>query len=229
MKKDKFLIEDFSIAQINTLESTKFRVQTKKPHALILGLSDARHEMSGLPNVVYEVKNVSSMFETNTILLNKDYTRANVRRVLDDERITHLHIATHGVFDTDPDESFLSAYDEPILLPKLKALLDTKGDDSKDGYDLITLSACQSSLGNEKALLGLAGVGLQAGASTVVATLWYVDDEATAKMINTFYKSLENKESRGRSLQLAQKNLINTKRYWHPTYWSPFIMIGDWR
>jgi len=229
MKTDRYLIEDFAVSQINTLESTKFKLQDSDPHVLILGLSEARHEMSALPNVVYEVKNVSSMFNESSILLNKDYTRKNVRKVLDEEKISHLHIATHGVFDTDPEESFLSAYDEPILLPKLKSLLDTKGDDSKDGYDLITLSACQSSLGNEKALLGLAGVGLQAGASTVVATLWYVDDESTKEMINTFYKSLKNKNGRARSLQLAQKNLINTKRYWHPTYWAPFIMIGDWR
>lgn len=229
MKTDKFLIEEFSITQINTLESTRFKIQEKEPHALILGLSDARHEMSALPNVVYEVKNVSSMFKKNTILINEGYTRKNVQKVLNREKITHLHVATHGVFDSDPDDSFLSAFDEPIMLPKLKTLLDTKGDDSKNGYDLITLSACQSSLGNEKALLGLAGVGLQAGASTVLATLWYVDDEATKEIIDTFYNSLKKKNSRGKSLQLAQKSLIQTKRYWHPAYWSPFIMIGDWR
>ncbi len=228
MKNNKFLIEDFSIAQINTLETTQFKKQDNNPFALVLGLSDARHGMSALPNVVNEVKNVSSMFDKTTILLNTDYTANKVKDVLKKERITHLHIATHGVFDFDPQESFLSAYDKPIKLENLKALLDTNYNKS-DGYDLITLSACQSSIGNEKALLGLAGVGLQSGASTVLATLWYVDDEATKEIINTFYVSLKNKRSRAQSLQDAQNNLIKTKRYWHPAFWSPFIIIGDWR
>ena len=94
--------------------------------------------------------------------------------------------------------------------------------------DLLTLSACQTALGNERSALGLAGVAVKSGVKTAVATLWYVDDEATSLAVREMYKQLANPNvSKVKALQNAQKKLISQAKYWHPVYWAPFLLIGS--
>ncbi|OQW91680.1 MAG: hypothetical protein BWK78_03935, partial [Thiotrichaceae bacterium IS1] len=90
--------------------------------------------------------------------------------------------------------------------------------------------ACKTAVGNDKAALGLAGVALKAGARSAIATLWFVDDEATSIVISEFYQQLLHGGglSKAKSLQNAQKKLIVQDRYWHPGYWAPFLLIGNW-
>ena len=93
----------------------------------------------------------------------------------------------------------------------------------------MTLSACQTALGDERAALGLAGVAVKAGVKSVIATLWFVDDEATSLAIQEFYRQWRNsKISKIQALQNAQKMLISIRRYSHPAYWAPFLLIGNW-
>ena len=95
--------------------------------------------------------------------------------------------------------------------------------------DLLTLSACQTALGNERAALGLAGVAVKASVKTAIATLWYVDDEDTSLVVREMYKQLTNPDiSKVKALQNAQKELISQAKYWHPVYWAPFLLIGNW-
>jgi len=70
---------------------------------------------------------------------------------------------------------------------------------------------------------------VKAGVSSAVATLWYVDDEATSIAICDFYRKIKNTSlSKAQSLQAAQKMLISKKRFRHPVYWAPFLLIGSW-
>ncbi|KPA17079.1 hypothetical protein MHK_002682 [Candidatus Magnetomorum sp. HK-1] len=95
--------------------------------------------------------------------------------------------------------------------------------------EFLSLSACQTALGNERAAMGLAGVAVKAGVDSVLATLWYVDDEATSLSLRELYKHLsKTKLSIAQSLQSVQKKLISTSKYRHPVYYSPFLMIGNW-
>ena len=95
--------------------------------------------------------------------------------------------------------------------------------------DLLTLSACQTALGNERAALGLAGVAVKAGVRSAVATLWNVDDEATSLAIRELYRQLrKDGMSKAKALQNAQKMLLSQRKYWHPLYWAPFLLIGNW-
>jgi len=95
--------------------------------------------------------------------------------------------------------------------------------------DMLTLSACQTALGNERAALGLAGVAVKAGVKSAVATLWYVNDQATSLAIRELYRQLKKDNmTKAKALQNAQKKLLAMHRYWHPIYWAPFLLIGSW-
>jgi CHAT domain-containing protein len=94
------------------------------------------------------------------------------------------------------------------------------------------LSACNTAEGDERAILGLAGVAVRAGARSTLATLWGANDEATAKLMSTFYDTLAANSdiSKAKALRSAQLSLLETpnSQYNHPYYWAPFVLIGNW-
>jgi len=95
--------------------------------------------------------------------------------------------------------------------------------------ELLTLSACETASGDDRAALGLAGVALQAGARSAVATLWLVHDEAAAVLMEAFYRSLQTPGvSRARALQQAQRTLLQDPAYADPFFWAPFLLINNW-
>ena len=77
--------------------------------------------------------------------------------------------------------------------------------------------------------LGLAGVAIKAGARSALATLWFINDEASATLVSEFYRQLRNpKLSKAQALQLAQQRLLADRVYEHPAYWSPFLLLNNW-
>jgi CHAT domain-containing protein len=93
----------------------------------------------------------------------------------------------------------------------------------------LTLSACETAQGDERAALGLAGVAIQAGARSAVATLWRVADEAAARLMQAFYQQLRTPGvSRARALQQAQLALLHDPQYAEPFFWVPFLLINNW-
>jgi len=94
---------------------------------------------------------------------------------------------------------------------------------------LVTLSACETGMnavapGDE--LMGLARGFLSAGSSTVMMSLWTIDDEATAELMTRFYRELAVTKSPAAALRAAQTDLLKQKP--HPFFWSPFILVGRW-
>jgi len=96
--------------------------------------------------------------------------------------------------------------------------------------ELLTLSACQTAAGDDRAALGLAGVAVKAGARSVLATLWSVHDESAARLMGQFYSHLRNDPgiTKARALQLAQTALLRDPAFDHPCYWAPYLIIGNW-
>ncbi|NJO14948.1 MAG: CHAT domain-containing protein [Thioploca sp.] len=140
-----------------------------------------------------------------------------------------LHIASHGQFDSDPQKTFLLTYDGKLTINQLKQFIQLH-ERRNQSVELLTLSACQTAVGDEQAALGLAGIALKAGARSALATLWLIDDKATAILIREFYRQLhQQKQSKARSLQLAQQFLLQDSRYQHPALWAPFLLIGHWQ
>ena len=95
--------------------------------------------------------------------------------------------------------------------------------------ELLTLSACETAMGDDRAALGLAGIAVRAGARSALATLWTVNDQAAANLIGEFYRQLAQPGiSKAEALRRAQVSLLEERPYQHPGYWSPFLLISNW-
>jgi CHAT domain-containing protein len=99
--------------------------------------------------------------------------------------------------------------------------------------DLVVLSACQTGLGKEmrgEGLIGLTRGFLYAGAPRVMASLWQVDDAATAALMKSFYRGvLVQKLTPAAALRAAQIEMLKRKGWAAPYYWGAFVLQGEWR
>lgn len=95
--------------------------------------------------------------------------------------------------------------------------------------ELLTLSACETAAGDERAALGLAGVAVRSGARSALGTLWSVEDESGAELVVAFYAALGEPEvSKAEALRRAQLGLLGNPRFSHPAYGAPFLLISNW-
>ena len=98
--------------------------------------------------------------------------------------------------------------------------------------DLVTLSACESGLGKEmggEGLIGLTRAFQYAGARSVLASLWKVEDKATAELMRRFYGYLKAGKTKDEALRLAQIDLLRSAEFSRPRDWAAFELNGDWR
>jgi CHAT domain-containing protein len=100
------------------------------------------------------------------------------------------------------------------------------------GTKLVTLSACESGLGelsSSEGVYGLRRAFIIAGAESEVISLWSVSDLATAMLMTEFYKRLNAGDGRAAALRQAQLNLLKLNATKHPHYWAAFIPLGNWK
>ncbi len=225
----QFLVEKYALATVPAITLTKpERLEQKEEQILISGLSEAVQGFSPLPGVTDELHDIKEIMNGKVLLQNSDHTINNLYHELENNAYSIVHLATHGVFGGTPEETFLLTYDGKLTMNRLEQLLGLRKY-RNDKVELLVMSACQTALGDERAALGLAGVAVKAGVRSVIATLWFVDDEATSLAIRELYRQLKTPGiSRAKALQNAQKKLISQDRYWHPLYWAPFLLIGNW-
>jgi CHAT domain-containing protein len=230
MYGDKFLIEEFAVVVTPSLNLTEPRALPKDNIQVLLnGLSEGVQNFSPLPSVPDEIKTIRAIFPRNQVLMNQDFLVREVSDSLNAYPYNILHFATHGEFNRDPDKTFLLTYDSKLTLNRLESLLAQEQRENATSIELLTLSACQTAVGDDRAALGLAGVAIRAGARSALASLWFVNDESTSLLMQTFYKDLSKPGvSKAEALQKAQQQLIAHKKFKHPAYWSPFLLIGNW-
>ena len=137
-----------------------------------------------------------------------------------------IHIASHGFFGDSAQESFLLAFDNVIRIDDLQKLIADNGAQT-GAIDLLTLSACDTATGDDRAPLGFAGAAIKAKARSVVGTLWAVSDNAAQQFMEVFYSDLAQR-GKAEALAQAQRSLIQSPRFSHPYYWAPMLLIGDW-
>jgi CHAT domain-containing protein len=139
-----------------------------------------------------------------------------------------VHIAAHGYFAPDATQSFLLTTQGKLTIERLTQMVSRLRFRTQP-LELLTLSACETARGDEQAALGLAGVAIQAGARSALASLWPVADEATAVLMTEFYQHLQKPHaSRAWALQQAQVALLRDARYTNPFFWAPFLLINNW-
>lgn len=183
-----------------------------------------------------EAKNIANLIDKNKAVVRTDFA-ASVRNIetanLEDFKI--LHFATHGLLNSS----------RPELSGLVFSLYDEKGN-KQDGFlglndiynldlnsELVVLSACQTALGKDvrgEGLIGLSRGFLYAGSKRIMASLWKVDDAATAEFMKRFYAfHLQKGLSATESLRLTKIEMQKIPRYRSPYYWSAFTLLGDWK
>jgi CHAT domain-containing protein len=229
----QFLIQKYALATVPSLcLNQPSPTQPRSVNILLGGLSKSVQGFSALPCAEYELMTIQTLFDhAPQPLLNEKFTLAALQRSLTQSTYSAVHIASHGQFSANLDNTFILTYDDKLTLARLEQLLSLTTVQGKP-VELLTLSACETAVGNERAALGLAGVALRAGVKSAVASLWQVDDEATPAVIIEFYRQLQNPHlSKAKALQQAQIRLLtndNYIHYRHPYYWSAFLLIGNW-
>lgn len=200
----------------------------KPPHILLNGLSVSTQGYVALPSVAAEMQTIQALYpQSATVLMDEQFTEARFAEAVRDTPYDIIHIASHGQFDSNPDNTLLLTYDGRLTMNRLERLIRLS-DIRNEPVDLLTLSACQTAVGDDQAALGLAGVALKAGARSALATLWFIDDEASALLVSEFYRQLQQgKVSKAQALQQAQLHLLRHSRYEHPAFWAPFLLIGN--
>jgi CHAT domain-containing protein len=226
----QYLIEKYSIALTPGLQLLEPRaLLPDQLKALTVGLSEARQGYAALPGVRKEIEQIHSTVPS-LVVLNKDFTKQELRKQVESSNYPIVHLATHGQFSSDPEQTFLLTWDETINVREVQSLLKSRATDKSKPIELLVLSACQTAAGDKQAALGLAGMAVQSGARSTLATLWAVNDQSTAQLMTSLYDNLKMSrgQSKGEALRQAQLKLLKSKDYHHPYYWSPFVLIGNW-
>jgi CHAT domain-containing protein/Tfp pilus assembly protein PilF len=226
-KKGEYLVQKFNLvyapsASVYILCNDKLIKTGSKFMGVALGdVSVGNNE--GLPGTEDELKKILPLFPDNISAFGKQSTETFVRK--NSGNYNFLHFATHGLYNyrqplysyllfpsTDEDDGRLNVFEV------FEMNLNSK---------LVTLSACETGLGNISQgdeLTGLSRAFLFAGSSSVIVSLWSVADYPTALLMSDFYRYLKD-HSMQEALTLAQKDVI--KLYPDPVYWAPFILIGN--
>jgi CHAT domain-containing protein/tetratricopeptide (TPR) repeat protein len=225
-----YLVEQFAIALspgMQLLDPGSNRSQSPE-QVLFGGLTEARQGFVSLPGVAEESRQIAAKTSTQ-VILNQQFNQATLQAQLQDADYPYIHLATHGQFSSDPEQTFLLTWDDRLTIDELRTLLLSRTL-SGNPIELLTLSACETATGDPRAALGLAGLAVRSGARSTLATLWAVNDASTAALMTHFYQQLiAVGQSKAESLRQAQIALLRSADYQHPYYWAPFVLVGDWQ
>ncbi|MCG6535528.1 MAG: CHAT domain-containing protein, partial [Syntrophales bacterium LBB04] len=221
-----YFIERFSIRILPSASVIKY-LQAKKSAKLtgilVFGNPDLGDPALDLAYAQNEAIAVAGSRPLSKVFLRKEATETAFKKY--ESRFNFIHFATHGQFNTDaPLKSAIllakdAESDGMLTVDKLYSMrLDA---------DLVTLSACETGLGkvaNGDDVVGLTRGFLYAGSSSIVASLWKVDDLATSQLMTRFYSEIQKTDKR-EALRTAQ--METKKKYPHPYYWASFQLTGN--
>jgi CHAT domain-containing protein/Tfp pilus assembly protein PilF len=181
---------------------------------------------ANLPGAEEELIRIASLYRGSLLCTGNDATKENFFRNTGDKSI--IHIASHSSLNTsDVNMSFIefSGPEKKLYLGEIYGLM-------LDPRCLVALSSCSSAIGESnpgREFASLASAFTAAGSSTVIASQWRVDDQASEKLFVEFYGNLKKNEPRSDALRDAKLSLLKNKDTSHPFYWAPFVLLGDWR
>jgi filamentous hemagglutinin family protein len=242
-----FLIQQYSLALIPSFSLTQPRyINLQKARILGMGAATFR-EQEPLPFVPVELATITAKLGQNRRFLNESFTLNNLNLQRHQQEFEIIHLATHARFQAgNPDNSYIQLWDNRLLLPQMRQLKW-----NNPPVELLVLSACQTALGDEQAELGFAGLGVEAGVKSALASLWRANDKGTLGLMVAFYQHLQTAPIRSEAIRQAQIALIEGQvrvaagklRLWdgtavelpetadtdfsHPYFWAAFTLIGN--
>ncbi|MGH7392005.1 MAG: tetratricopeptide repeat protein [Candidatus Rokuibacteriota bacterium] len=220
----RFLAETHTVSYVTRQEMVETFLSPSGPSANLplLALADPD---GTLPSASDEVKALRAIRPAVTALGGKQATKARFLSLVTGFR--DLHLATHGRLDPiRPERSYLLMAGDDEASRRLE-IVEIVGLDLQHG-GLVVLSACETALGEQvpgAALVSLAGAFSAGGSSSIVASLWRIDDEATRDFMVAFHRALQS-HGRATALQMAQLALLRNSARAHPYYWAGFVLIG---
>ncbi|HEY9860458.1 MAG TPA: CHAT domain-containing protein [Candidatus Obscuribacterales bacterium] len=245
----QFLVEKYSLARIPafTLTDTLYADIRRAP-VLAMGASSFK-EQSPLPSVPMELFLVVRNTESRQFFLNQDFTLANLQRQRISQSFKIIHLATHADFQAgSPRHSYIQLWNDKLQLNEMQQLRW-----QSPPVELLVLSACKTAIGDRNAELGFAGLAVQSGVKSAIASLWYVSDKGTLSLMSEFYRQLQTAPIKAEALRQAQISLLRgqvriedgqlrssrgpfalppelagvSEDLPHPYYWAAFTVVGS--
>ncbi len=246
----QFIVEHYSVGLMPSLSLTDTRyADIRNSQVLAMG-AETFAEQKPLPAVPVELEAIAKQLWRGKAFLNSGFTLKNLKAQRAQQPFGIIHLATHADFRPGAaSNSYIQLWDSKLYLDKLPQL-----GLNNPPVELLVLSACRTALGNEEAELGFAGLSLQAGAKSSLASLWYVSDEGTLGLMTSFYEQLKTSRIKAEALRQAQLAMlkgqvklengqlvtpsraislppelatIKSSQLSHPYYWSGFTLVGN--
>ncbi len=255
---EQFLVEKYAMGIVPSFGLTDTRyVSPAQSSILAMGASEFEEQIA-LPTMPIELNTIIGTPRHGELFLNEQFTISNfVAQNSRETPFSIIHLGTHAEFKAgNQNDSYIQFYDDKLKMPQLQKLSDQLGwNTDASPVELLVLSACETALGDEKAELGFAGLAVQAGVKSALASLWYVSDLGTLALMGEFYDQLSNtlikaealrqtqlemlqgnvkvadrqvKLSSGADLALPEDFPDGTLTLAHPYFWSSFTLIGNW-
>ena len=249
----QFLVEKYSLGSIPSVSLTNSRYKAvKNTRVLAMGASQFQ-QLDPLPAVPEELKAITQQFGSEKYFLNEEFTLTNLKNQRQQQPIEIIHLATHADFQPgDATNSYIQLWDNQLKLDQLRQL----GWNQPPQIELLVLSACRTAVGDAQVELGFAGLAVQAGVKSALASLWSVSDGGTLALMSEFYRQLNQPDVtikaealrraqiamlRGQlhveSGQLRGTGVVGTiplppelpenQDFSHPYYWAAFTIIGS--
>ncbi|GAB1543232.1 hypothetical protein NUACC21_59060 [Scytonema sp. NUACC21] len=230
----QYLVEKYAVALSVGLQLFEPKPLGRQPlNALTAGLTEPPPEysprFSPLPAIKTELNLISQAGVPTTSLLDREFTSKALENKVSNAPFSIVHLATHGEFSSRADKTYILASDGPINVSQFGSILRSGDENRPQPVQLLVLSACQTAAGDNRATLGLAGAAIKAGARSTVASLWQIDDESTAQFVGAFYRELKNPNiTKAEALRRAQLQLLKHPNFNSPSFWSAYVLIGNW-
>ncbi|OYQ62192.1 hypothetical protein B9G53_23435 [Pseudanabaena sp. SR411] len=193
------------------------------------GVSKETQDFTALPNVEREIQKIATLVSTQLPLLNETFISESIQKQISKTPFRVVHLATHGEFSSNAEKTFVLTWNSRLGIRQLGDLLQTRNQDSRTPIELLVLSACKTAKGDNRAALGLAGMAVRSGARSTIASLWSVEDSATATLMENLYQELATLgTTKADALRKAQISLLKKPQFTHPFYWAPFVLVGNW-
>lgn len=246
----KFLVEQFSVSLMPSLILTDTRYRDlRKADVLAIGVAESTQGQTSLPTVPTEIEMILKLWDQGDRLLDQQVTFQNLQKARQRKPYGIIHMATHANFGNS-DNSYIQLWEQQLQLNQIRQL-----GWNNPSVDLLVLSACRTALGNRQAELGFAGLALQTGVKTTLASLWAVSDAATTALMSDFYYQLRTSPIKAEALRRSQIRMIRRQvklsklgiqgienfspidlpedtvipnyNLDHPYYWAAFSMVGN--
>ncbi len=232
----QFLMQNYSISMMPSLSLTDITYRDiRAAKMLTIGISESTQGQTPLPSVNTEISALNQLWANNSTLKNQQVTLKNLQIARNQYPFPIIHLATHGNFSshserpTHQGNSYIQLWDEKLQLDQIRKL-----GWSNPPVELLVLSACKTAIGDRETELGFAGLAIQTGVKSTIASLWSVDDTATTALMIQLYSNLKSSPIKAEALRQAQITLASgtaqiqdDKSFRHPYYWSGFTLIGN--